>query len=139
MRLLLWRQVVVINISVVAVPPCGIGCINLTENKMLKFLLEALASGEHLLTVVGVGGTTQQALAHTFIDALIAEIQKHDPALNEQVALAAPLVETVSPAALVPTEEQIAAYLAAHPVVALAPVEAAPSSVVFPAVEKPAA
>jgi hypothetical protein len=82
---------------------------------MLEFLLKCLESGEHMLTVVGVGGTTQQALSHTFIDALIAEIQKVDPMLNEQVALVSPIAESVSPSSIVPTEEQIAAYIAAHP------------------------
>jgi hypothetical protein len=83
---------------------------------MLQFLLRALESGEHRISVVGVGGVTIEALAHSFIDALIAEYEKHTP-------LQAPAPETVAefptlvepaPAPRAPTDAEIAAYLYAR-------------------------
>lgn len=54
---------------------------------MLEFLKAALESGEHLIEAVGIGGTTQRVLAHTFIEALIAKMESVDP-----VAPVAPVV-----------------------------------------------
>jgi hypothetical protein len=81
---------------------------------MLQFLLRALESGEHRISVVGVGGVTIEALAHTFIEALIAEYEAHTP-------LQAPAPETEPAPALepVPTDDQIAAYLARKQLVAM--------------------
>jgi hypothetical protein len=75
---------------------------------MLQWLMEILESGEHALQVVGVGGQTQTVLAHSFIDALIAKYQEHEPMPVPVTEFAAP----VEPSNPVPTDEQIAAYLA---------------------------
>jgi hypothetical protein len=74
---------------------------------MLQWLMEILESGEHALQVVGVGGSTQTVLAHSFIDALIAKMTEQEPAPARIETIA------VEPEANpVPTPEQIAAYLA---------------------------
>lgn len=72
---------------------------------MLQWLIQILESGEHMLQVVGVGGSTQTVLAHSFIDALIAKMTEQEPAPVERTA-------TLSETNPVPTPEQIAAYLA---------------------------
>jgi hypothetical protein len=87
---------------------------------MLQFLLRALESGEHRISVVGVGGVTIEALAHTFIEALIAEYEAHTP-LQAPAPAPAPAPETEPAPALepVPTDDQIAAYLARKQLVAM--------------------
>jgi hypothetical protein len=83
---------------------------------MLQFLLRALESGEHRISVVGVGGVTIEALAHTFIEALIAEYEAHTPL---QAPAPAPETEPAPALEPVPTDDQIAAYLARKQLVAM--------------------
>lgn len=78
--------------------------------------MRVLESGEHLIQVVGVNGVTHSALSHTFIDALIAEIEKITPPQAPGAVSYDPQapLELVAPVESnpVPTDAQIAAYLA---------------------------
>lgn len=78
---------------------------------MLQWLMEILESGEHALQVVGVGGSTQTVLAHTFIDALIAKYQEVEPHAVPVSAVTPGVAPDIS-SPPVPTDAQIAAYLA---------------------------
>lgn len=73
--------------------------------------MRVLESGEHLISVVGVGGVTHSALSHTFIDALIAEYEAHTP-LQAPAPVVTEFTAPVEPSNPVPTDAQIAAYLA---------------------------